>query len=284
VKRLVLIDGYGFLFKAFFACKDVTGRNGMSIGALYGFMNMVARIIKQFKHSHIAVAFDTGKKTFRSTLYQDYKANRPPCPPELIPQFPLVRKAVEALNITSLEKDGYEADDVIATCVKNAEKAGFDVIIASSDKDLMQLVTDKVLMFDGKDTVGIEEVRDRWGVFPHQLLDVLSLIGDRADNVPGVAGIGKKIAADLVSEYKSLENLYNSLDSIKQDRKRKMLIDGKDAAFLSKRLIALTDNIKLDYTMDDLSAKDFDSKVLSDFLCEQGLDSLLEKLILFGHS
>ena len=149
MKKLILIDGYSFLFRAFFAIKNLTRSDGTPVGALYGFARMLIKLITEIEYTHIAVVFDTGKKTFRNEIYSEYKANRPPCPEDLKPQFPLVRELVKVLNIKSLEKEGYEADDIIATYSKKAENEGFDVVVVSSDKDLMQLVDDKVLMYDG---------------------------------------------------------------------------------------------------------------------------------------
>ena len=239
MKKLILIDGYSFLFRAFFAIRNLTRKDGTPVGGLYGFSRMLIKIITEIEYTHIAVAFDTGKKTFRNEIYSEYKANRPPCPPELLPQFPLVRELVKVLNITSLEKDGYEADDVIATYAKKAENDGFEVVIVSSDKDLMQLVDEKILMFDGmkNEFIDIEKVREKWGVEPTKVLDVLTLMGDASDNVPGVQGIGPKTAMELINTYGDIDGLLKNIDNIKQAKRREILKNSIDDILLSKKLI-----------------------------------------------
>ncbi|MDD2840664.1 MAG: DNA polymerase I, partial [Rickettsiales bacterium] len=280
MKKLILIDGYSFLFRAFFAIKGLTRSDGTPVNGLYGFARMLIKIITEIEYTHIAVAFDTGKKTFRNEIYEQYKANRPPCPPELKPQFPLIRELVKTLNIVSLEKIGYEADDIIATFAKKAEKDGFDVIIVSSDKDLMQLVDDKVLMFDGMKNEFIDKtkVKDKWGVEPKQVLDVLSLTGDSSDNVPGVPSIGPKTAAELIEKYSTVENLLEHLDEIKQNKRREVLTDNKDNALLSKRLITLDENIEMDSSLNDLEFKQYDPQTLLTFLKKQEFYSMVKGL------
>lgn len=280
MSKLVLIDGYSFLFRAFFAIRNLTRSDGTPVGALYGFTRMLIKIITEIEYTHIAVVFDTGEKTFRNEMYADYKANRPPCPPDLIPQFPLVREIVKVLNIAVLEKVGYEADDLIATYTKLAEKNGLDVMVVSSDKDLMQLVDDRVQMFDGmkNEIIDIEKVKEKWGVEPKQILDLLSLMGDSADNVPGVPGIGPKTAAELINTFGSLDNLYKHLDEIKQEKRRQVLADNRDNAFLSKKLITLDENVEVPYSIDDLSFRQYDYRKLLDFLKQQEFNSMVKGL------
>ncbi len=280
MKKLVLIDGYSFLFRAFFAIKGLTRSDGTPVNALYGFSRMLIKIITEIDYTHIAVVFDTGEKTFRNKIYEQYKANRPPCPPELKPQFSLVRELVKTLNIMSLEKIGYEADDIIATFAKKAESDGFDVIIVSSDKDLMQLVDDKVLMFDGmkNEFVDAAKVKEKWGVSPRQVLDVLSLTGDSSDNVPGVPSVGPKTAAELIEKYQTLENLLEHLDEIKQNKRREVLIENKDNAILSKKLITLDENVDTGYALNDLQFKQYDPKTLLAFLKKQEFNSMVKGL------
>ena len=280
MKKLILIDGYSFLFRAFFAIRNLTRSDGTPVGALYGFTRMLIKIMTDIEYSHIAVVFDCGGKTFRNELYEEYKANRPPCPEELKPQFPLVREIVNVLNIRTLEKIGYEADDIIATYAKKAESEGFDVIIVSSDKDLMQLIDDKILMFDGmkNELIDTNKVIEKWGVQPKQLLDVLSLMGDASDNVPGVPSIGPKTAAELITQYDTLENLLNNLSEIKQNKRREVLIENKDKAILSKKLITLDENVKIGYTIDDLAFKQYDYRELFEFLKAQNFNSMVKGL------
>ena len=280
MKKLILIDGYSFLFRAFFAIRNLTRKDGTPVGGLYGFSRMLIKIITEIEYTHIAVVFDSGEKTFRNEIYSEYKATRPPCPPELLPQFPLVRDLVKVLNIVSLEKVGYEADDIIATYAKKAEKEDFDVVIVSSDKDLMQLVDDKVLMFDGlkNEFIDTEKVKEKWGVEPKKVLDVLTLMGDASDNVPGVAGIGQKTAIELVNQYGDVENLMKHLDEIKQNKRRETLKNSINEIKLSKKLITLDENVEMNYTLDDLKFKQYDYKKFLDFLTQQEFYSMVRGL------
>ena len=280
MKKLILIDGYSFLFRAFFAIRNLTRKDGTPVGGLYGFSRMLIKIITEIEYTHIAVVFDSGEKTFRNEIYSEYKATRPPCPPELLPQFPLVRELVKVLNIVSLEKVGYEADDIIATYAKKAEKEDFYVVIVSSDKDLMQLVDDKVLMFDGlkNEFIDIEKVKEKWGVEPKKVLDVLTLMGDASDNVPGVAGIGQKTAIELINQYGDVENLMKHLDEIKQNKRRETLKNSINEIKLSKKLITLDENVEMNYTLDDLKFKQYDYKKFLDFLTQQEFYSMVRGL------
>lgn len=280
MKKLILIDGYSFLFRAFYAIRNLTRSDGTPVGALYGFSRMLMKIITEMEYTHIAVVFDTGKKTFRNDIYNEYKANRPPCPPELCPQFPLVRDLVKVLNIQSLEKVGFEADDIIATYSKKAEKDGFEVMIVSSDKDLMQLVNNSVKMFDGmkNEIIDSEKVKEKWGVEPLRVLDVLSLMGDSSDNVPGVPGIGPKTAAELITKYGDLDGLLKNLDDIKQNKRRETLQDNVKNIELSKKLITLDEDVQMEFSVDDLVFKQYDYRKLLDFLTEQEFYSMVKGL------
>jgi DNA polymerase-1 len=278
--KIALIDGYGFVFRAYHSLPPLTRSDGTPIGAVYGFTNMLIRLLASLNVSHISVVFDSGSKTFRNEIYDKYKANRPPCPPDLVPQFPLIREVAEAFNLNILEKVGFEADDLIATIAKYVKKEDFDVIIVSSDKDLMQLIDDHILMFDAMKNriIGREEVRDKFFVDPEKVLEVLSLIGDTSDNVPGVRGIGPKTAAELINHYGSTENLYNNLHEIKQIKRREMLEAGVDAVKLSKRLIALHENVPIEINMDDFAIQNIDPDKLIHFLHEQGFNSLVARM------
>jgi len=203
--RLVLIDGSGYIFRAYHGLPPLTRQSdGLPVGAVSGFCNMLFRLIKENRGidapTHLAVIFDAGSKTFRNDLYAGYKANRPPAPEDLIPQFPLIRRATEAFGVPAIELSGFEADDLIATYARIGVEAGLRVTIISSDKDLMQLITDQVLMMDPvKSTlVGHEQVLEKFGVPPSLVVDAQALIGDTADNVPGAPGIGVKTAAQLL--------------------------------------------------------------------------------------
>jgi DNA polymerase-1 len=215
---------------------------------------MLINLLVDVNATHIAVVFDSGKKTFRNEIYDKYKANRPPVPQELIPQFPLIREVAKALNLCVLEKEGYEADDIIATIALQGKKEGYEVLIVSSDKDLAQLVDENIFIYDAMKQikVGIEEVKEKWGIEnPKQLLDVLSLMGDSADNVPGVPSIGPKTASELINQFGSVENLIENLDYIKQEKRRNAIKDNLDNLILSKKLITLFTDVDIIKTKDE---------------------------------
>lgn len=278
-ERIALIDGYGFVFRAYHSLPPLTRKDGTPTGAVYGFTNMLVKLLANLDVSHVAVVFDSGSKTFRNDIFPNYKANRPPCPEDLKPQFPIVREAAESLNLAVLEKAGFEADDIIATLTKKFASQGKQVLIVSSDKDLMQLVGDNVFMFDAMKNkmIGENEVKEKFFVAPNQVLDVLSLIGDSSDNVAGVRGIGPKTAGELINEYENLENLFENLDKIRQEKRRQMLIDGKESAFLAKKLIALDEKVELGIADEDLRIKAINGKKFVQFLQEQGFNSLVAR-------
>jgi DNA polymerase-1 len=279
-KKLALIDGYGFVFRAFHALPPMTRADGTPVGAVFGFTSMLLKLLANLEVSHIAVVFDSGSKTFRNDIFPDYKAHRPPCPEELIPQFAIIRQAAEAMNLLVLEKVGFEADDLIATVAKQASKDDFEVIIVSSDKDLMQLVDDKIKMYDAlkNKIISQKEVEEKFFVKPNQVLDVLSLMGDASDNVPGVKGIGPKTAAELINQYHTLENLLEHLDEIKQEKRRQILMDGADNAKLSKQLIALREDVLVSDNLDDYLLQHIDGKKLVGFLEQQGFRALMARV------
>ena len=247
MKNLFLIDGSGFIFRAFYAIPLLTNSQGIPINAVYGYCNMILNIYEKFKPEQMIVVFDTKKKTFRSDIYKEYKSNRTDPPEELIPQFSIIRDATDALQIPRLEIDGYEADDIIATYTKQAEERGVSVTIISSDKDLMQLVNKNTKMYDSmKDKfIGVKEVKEKFGVEPSKIIDVQALAGDRIDNIPGVSGIGVKTAAELINNFNSLENVLAKVNEIKQPKRRQILIDEKDKALISKKLVTLKCNVDI---------------------------------------
>jgi DNA polymerase-1 len=279
-KKIALIDGYGLVFRAYFSLPPLTRNDGTPVGAVYGFTNMMIKLLAGLDVTHSAVVFDSGARTFRNDIYPEYKANRPPCPEDLKPQFAIVRQAAQALNLPTLEKIGFEADDIIATLAKKCEAEGYQVIIISSDKDLMQLIGDQVFMYDAmRDKfIGKPEVQEKFFVEPKKVLDVLSLIGDSSDNVPGVKGIGPKTAAELINQFGTLENLFAHLDQIKQDKRRQMLIEGAESAKLSKKLVTLDENVELGIALDELKIKGLEPHRLLAFLEEQGFRSLIARI------
>ena len=279
-KKIALIDGYGFVFRAYHSLPPLNRSDGTPVGAVYGFTNMLIKLLAGLDVSHVAVVFDAGSKTFRNDIYPEYKANRPPCPEDLKPQFPIIRQAAESLNLTILEKAGFEADDLIATMAKKSAAEGDQVLIISSDKDLMQLVDENISMFDAmkNKVIGPKEVEEKFSVTPKKVLDVLSLMGDASDNVPGVRGIGPKTAAELINRFDNLETLLVNLDQIKQEKRRQMLIDGVENAKLSKILITLKEDVELDVTTPDLEIREVDPHKFISFLQEQGFRSLVNRV------
>ncbi len=257
--RLYLIDGSGYIFRAYHALPPLTRKSdGLPIGAVAGFCNMINKLLEQARQpgqaTHMAVVFDPKGGTFRNDLYDLYKANRSEPPEDLVPQFPLMRDATRAFGLPCIERDGFEADDVIATLARQGVAAGMEVVIISSDKDLMQLVGTGVRLHDPmKDKpIGEAEVREKFGVAPDRVVDVQALAGDSSDNVPGVPGIGVKTAAELINTYGDLETLLERAAEIKQPKRRESLIANADKARLSKQLVTLRDDVPLDVTPDSL--------------------------------
>ncbi len=264
------------MFRAFHAFPPLLRGDGVNVGAIYGFTSMLTRVILEFSCSHLAVALDSGGKTFRHDIFPEYKSHRPPAPEELIPQFPLVREAVSSLNIDVLERQGFEADDLIATYAKMASNQGIKVTIISSDKDLMQLIDDNISMYDPLKSkyIKAEQVMEKFGVRPDQVIDVLALIGDSADYVPGVPGIGPKTAAELISKYQSLEGIYQNIDEIPASKRKQSLVDNHNLAILSHKLVVLDDQVEMKNSLDDLRIKIAHVEQFKDFLHTQNFKSL----------
>jgi DNA polymerase-1 len=283
--HVFLVDGSGYIFRAYHAIRfEPRTPDGTHVNAVYGFCNMLWKLLKEMKPNerptHLAVVFDKSEKTFRTEMYKDYKAHRPPPPDDLIPQFPLIRDAVRAFEIPCLEQAGYEADDLIATYARMACEAGATATIVSSDKDLMQLVNECVIMYDTmKDArIGIPEVIEKFGVPPDKVIEVQALIGDTSDNVPGVPGIGVKTAAQLIGEYGDLETLLKRAGEIKQDKRRQALIDNAEAARMSKKLVTLDDRVALDVPIESLGVHEPDYKRLIAFLKSMGFKTLIQRV------
>src|SRR6188474_888110 len=271
--HVFLVDGSGYIFRAYHALPPLNRKSdGLQVNAVLGFCNMLWKLLRDMKAedkpTHLAVIFDKSEHTFRNELYKDYKAHRPPAPDDLIPQFPLIREAVRAFDIPCLEQAGFEADDIIATYARLACEADATATIVSSDKDLMQLVNDCVIMYDTmKDKrIGVAEVIEKFGVPPEKVIEVQALIGDSTDNVPGVPGIGIKTAAQLIGEYGDLETLLARAGEIKQEKRRQSLIDNAEKARISKVLVTLDQNVKLEVPLADLAVHEPDHKLLIAFL------------------
>lgn len=280
MKHVFLIDGSGFIFRAFHALPPMTRPDGTPVNAVYGFCSMLMKLLEDTDADHIAVVFDTSRKTFRSEIYPEYKAHRPPPPEELIPQFGLIRDAVRAFNLPCIELEGYEADDLIATYAKQAAAKGAEVTIVSSDKDLMQLVDDHISMLDPMklQTLGREEVEAKFGVPPEKVVDVQALAGDSTDNVPGVPGIGIKTASQLILEYGDLETLLAKADGIKQKKRRENLIEFAEQARISQKLVRLAQDAPVPEPLESFKLKQPDADTLLPFLEEQAFKSLTARV------
>src|SRR5690242_3045577 len=272
--HLYLVDGSGYLFRAYHALPPLTRKSdGLPTGAVSGYCNMLWKLLEDMKGSeaptHLAVIFDAGEKTFRNDIYKQYKANRPPPPEDLVPQFPLVREATRAFGVSCVELAGYEADDLIATYARLAREAGARCTIISSDKDLMQLVEDgKVELLDTMKNkrLASAEVLEKFGVTPDKVIHVQALAGDSTDNVPGVRGIGVKTAAELINTYGDLETLLKRAGEIKQPKRRETLIENTENARISLKLVTLDQNVKFESGPETFGAHDPEPTRLIAFL------------------
>ena len=270
--HVYLVDGSGYIFRAYHALPPLTRSDGTPVGAVQGFCNMLWKLLEDLKGedqpTHLAVIFDYSAETFRNELYDQYKAHRPEPPEDLVPQFALIREATEAFDLPCIEMEGYEADDLIATYARQAAEAGARVTVASSDKDLMQLVTGQVTLLDPMKVkrIGPDEVREKFGVGPDRVIDVQALAGDSVDNVPGVPGIGIKTAAQLIEAYGDLETLLARAGEIKQPKRREKLTDHAEDARISKQLVTLKDDVPDVEAMEDFGTADPDPDRLIGFL------------------
>ena len=284
-EHLFLIDGSGFIFRAYFAGMgnrraQMTRSDGTPTNAAYIYTRMLLKLIDDTEADYVAVIFDKARKTFRNDIYPDYKAHRPDPPEDLIPQFALVREATEAMNVPAVQMENYEADDLIATYANEAAEKGMDVTIVSSDKDLMQLVNDRITLWDGmKDkSIGADEVVEKFGVGPDKVVEVQALAGDSTDNVPGVQGIGIKTAAELINQYGDLETLLARAEEIKQPKRREKLIEQADMARISKQLVTLKADVPIELTLNDFRKRQPDPEKLIAFLKEQEFKTLVSSI------
>ncbi len=279
-KHLCLVDGSSFLFRAFHAVPLLTRADGTPVNAVLGFTNMLLKLLDDLQATHLAVIFDSARKSFRNDISPDYKAHRPDPPDELIPQFPLVRDATRAFKVACLEQPGFEADDLIATYARRAQTEGITVTIVSSDKDMMQLVSEGIGMFDAVKNrkIGPAEVKEKFGVGPEKVVDVQALAGDSADNVPGVPGIGVKTAAQLIQEYGDLDVLLARASEIKQPKRRQSLIDFAEQARVSRELVRLRDDVPTNVPTARFQRQNPDPRELMDFLNAQGFKSIVAKI------
>ena len=286
-----LVDGSGYIFRAYYALPPLSRKSdGLPTGAVSGFSSMLFKLLEDSrsddsnnKPTHFAVIFDSARKNFRNEIFKDYKANRSEAPDDLAPQFEYIRKAVEAFNVPSIEQINYEADDLIATYSKQIINAGAKVTIISSDKDLMQLVSKNIRLYDPMKSkvIGEKEVHEKFGVKPTKVIDVQSLAGDSSDNIPGVPGIGVKTAAELINKYNNLENLLKKADEIPQKKRKQTILENKDSALISKKLVTLKDDVPVKDKIESFLIKEIKKDKLYKFLREMEFNRLLSQAISF---
>ena len=283
-RRLFLIDGTAFAFRSFYAIRTgLTDSKGRPTNAVFGFTRILLKLLREHEPTHIAVAFDAGGTTFRDEMFEAYKAHRDETPEELRAQFPMMVEVVEALNIPMLCIEGVEADDVLGTLARRAEAQGMEAVIVTGDKDMLQLISDQVHVYDpNKGDQGLwyteQDVRNRFGTGPKGVIDALALMGDTADNVPGVRGVGEKRAKELMETYGSLDNVYTHIESLKGKLKENLLAD-REVAYLSQRLVTIDTNVPLPLTPNDCLRKEPDTETLARVFSELAFQSMLEEML-----
>jgi len=280
VSRLIVFDVSSFIFRAYFAIRPLSSPDGTPVNAVYGVLNMIQKILKDYKPTHVLIARDTKEKSFRLEIYPEYKANRSEPPEDLRPQFKLIEELVDLLNWPQLKMVGYEADDIIGSIVTQMHSEFDEILIATGDKDLMQFVDDKVKMLDSmKDKIyGVNDVKEKMGVWPNQIVDYLSLIGDSSDNIPGVKGIGEKGAQKLLEEYENLETCLLKANEVANKRTREALLNGEESAHLSKKLVSIVTDLKLGLAKNNLELHFHASDALVEFLINLGFQTSVQKL------
>ena len=291
IDHFYLVDGSGYIFRAYYALPPLSRKSdGLPTGAVNGFCKMLFDLLEEVrsddsknKPTHFAIVFDSARKNFRNDIYPDYKANRSEAPEDLIPQFNYIRKSVDAFNLPSIEMLNYEADDLIATYAEKIIKDGNKATIISSDKDFMQLVKPGIRLYDPikNKEIGLNEVKEKFGVKPNQVIDVQSLAGDSSDNVPGVPGIEIKTASELINQYDNLENLLKNVEKIKQNKRRQTLTENQDKAILSKKLVTLKNNVPIKISLESLKIKSIAQEKLYSFLREMEFNRLLSQAIAY---
>ena len=281
--RLILIDGSAYIFRAYYALPPMSRKDGTPVNAVFGFTNMLVKLIEDYREEKLIVIFDAARENFRNKIYQDYKANRGETPEDLIPQFDLIKNCVKSFNIPQLEIEGYEADDIIATYSVQASKKNIPSLIVSSDKDLMQLVNENVQMLDPMKNkkIGIPEVIEKFGVEPNKVIQIQALTGDKVDNIPGALGIGPKTALELIKEYGDIETLISNAYKIKQEKRRNIIIDSKEDIRVSLTLVRLDKDINLPISIDEITpfVEIKNNKIsINNFLQEQGFRAIQQRL------
>jgi DNA polymerase-1 len=265
-KIVYLIDGTAYIHRAYHAIGGLTNSKGLPTNAIFGFTRMLIKLMEDRSPEYIGMFFDVKGPTFRHAMYKEYKANRPSMPEDMAVQIPYIKEITAAFNLPIIEMQGYEADDLIGTLARKAEKEGFGVVMVTGDKDFMQLVTDKAAIWDPmkENTIDLKAIRENFGIEPHQMIDVQGLSGDTADNIPGVPGIGQKTALDLVKTYNSMQQLYQKLDTITKKKQRENLEKFKDQAFLSRELVTINTGVPLTQNLADFKVTAPDRKKLGE--------------------
>lgn len=278
--KVCLIDGSGYIFRAFYALPNMTAPDGTPVNAVYGFITMFMRLLKNIPCDYCVVLFDAKRQNFRNEIFSEYKATRAEIPELLIPQFDLIHEAVKVLNLPYVLQEGYEADDLIATYSKQATDAGYEVTVVSGDKDLMQLINEHVSYYDGmKDKYfSKEDVKEKFGVYPERVIDVQALSGDSIDNVPGVPGIGPKTAAELINTFGSLEELLANADKIPQNKRRQTMLDNIDAARISYQLVKLKDDVPVEHDLKEFHCMPPKLDEVMHFIDRLGFKSIRPKM------
>jgi DNA polymerase-1 len=277
--RLFLIDGSSYIFRAFYAIRHLSNSKGLPTNAVYGFTQMLLKVLKDHRPDYLAVIFDSKAPTFRSDIYKEYKANRPAMPEGLIPQIPYIKKIIEGYRIATLGVEGFEADDLIGTVAKG-EESEVDVVIITGDKDILQLVSDRIQVYDTmkEKRFGVEEVKERFGVQPDQVVEVMGLAGDAIDNIPGVPGIGEKTAVELIKTFESIENLLAHLDQIKQKKLKEKLEAHGEMARLSRKLATIKTDVPVSFQLEDFALSPPEVRILREIFKELEFNKLLKEL------
>ncbi len=283
LQKLILVDGSAYIFRAYYGLPPMNRSDGTPINAVFGFTNMLVKLIEDYSNDKMIIIFDAARENFRNKIYSDYKANRGEAPDDLVPQFPLIRECVKSFNIPQLEIEGYEADDLIATYVNLAEEDEIETIIVSSDKDLMQLVSKNVTMLDPMKNkkIEIQDVEEKFGVQPDKVIFIQALTGDKVDNIPGAPGIGPKTASQLINEFNDIDGLIKNLDKIKQEKRRNILKESEEDIRISLQLVTLKNDVKIPQSIDKIRTYNElkkENNNIYEFLKEQGFRSTSERL------
>ncbi|MBP5151637.1 MAG: DNA polymerase I, partial [Lachnospiraceae bacterium] len=284
--KILLVDGYSILNRGFYGVPLLTNDAGIYTNAIYGFLNILFKVLEEERPDYLTVALDTHAPTFRHKIFDAYKGTRSPMPEELKMQLPIIREVLSAMGILSLEKEGYEADDILGTLAKRCEAEGMSVTILSGDRDLLQIASDNIKISipstrgNKTETVSYKtaEVKEKYSVTPLEFIDVKALQGDTSDNIPGVRGIGEKTAQKLISEYHSLEGVYENLEAISGKALKQNLIDGKDSAFLSRTLATIETKANIDFELERAKIVGFLNQDSKEVLLKYSLKSIIERL------